>query len=373
MNCNELNIIELSDIHLGHHRTPTCETIEALDELLPWDHTMAEVDIIFLAGDVFDSLLNLPADEVIEIRLWVFRLLKMCREYDIVLRVLEGTPSHDWRQSKIFTEINEIGDIKADVKYADTLSIETIERFDLTVLYVPDEWLPETDDVWKEVVDLLYQHQLEKVDIAVMHGAFDYQLPAHVSAPTHSPDRYLGIVRYLIYIGHIHQHSVFKRIVSAGSTDRLKHNEEEPKGIIRSVVRKNGDHSIKFVENTRAKTFKTFTVTGQNVDKVLKNLTKELSTYRDDSHIRIKAGLADGILETVPILRERFPNLNFTTARDDESKPGSNEAVVNLKDNYQPIAITPKNIKSLLIERLKAKGYDASDLALAEGLLDEGL
>lgn len=372
MNCDELNILELSDIHLGHHRTYTHEIIESLDELIPWNSETAELDMIILAGDVFDRLLNLPADEVMEIRMWVYRLLKMCKHYDIVLVVLEGTPSHDWKQSKIFDEINEFSGINAELKYVDTLSIQRIERFDLTMLCVPDEWLPETDDVWKEVVDLLHQHQLDKVDIAVMHGAFSYQLPAHVTAPTHVPERYLGIVRYLIYIGHVHQHSVYKRIVSAGSTDRLKHNEEEPKGIVRTVIRKNGDNSIKFIKNTSAKIFETITCTGKNVDKVLKDLTKRLASYPDDSHIRIKAGVSDGILESVPVLKERFPNLNFTSARDEE-KVGTTEAVVNLKDNYQPIAITPKNIKTLLLERLKEKGHGSQELALAENLLDDTL
>ena len=62
----------------------------------------------------------------------------MLKPYNIILRILEGTPSHDWKQSKLFIHLNDLTKAGTDVKYIDSLSIEYIDKFGINVLY-PDE------------------------------------------------------------------------------------------------------------------------------------------------------------------------------------------------------------------------------------------
>ena len=101
---------------------------------------------ISLAGDVFDTLLELNSDDVREIKYWVSSLLKFCAAHDITLRVLEGTPSHDWTQSSTFiTTANILNLDNLDLKYIDKVEIEYIEKYNIHVLYIPDEINPTTE------------------------------------------------------------------------------------------------------------------------------------------------------------------------------------------------------------------------------------
>lgn len=369
MNVKKLKILEFSDTHLNHRKTSTRHVLDNLTKAFPNNSTMADVDIIFFAGDFFDSLMHLPDPDVFEIRLWINRFLRICLKYDIVLRILEGTPSHDWKQSRLFTHINDIAQIGADVKYFETLDIEHNERFGIDILYVPDEWNPECDDTWVEVTQLLAEKNLTQVDFSVMHGAFSYQLPDHIPASTHDPDRYLSITRHLIFIGHVHRFSVYERIIAAGSTDRLTHGEEEPKGHVEALVHQDGRHEINFVENKGAKIYKTIRCTRLDVDKALKRIDKVLKTLPQDSHIRIEAARTDAILSNMQLLKTKYPEFNFTSKHDKETEP-KKQTVIDIKETFQPVPITKSNIEKMLIDRLKEKGVDASTLTRAKELLN---
>jgi len=136
---------------------------------------------------------------------------------DICLRVLEGTPSHDRRQSRQFKIVKALLGIEMDLKYVDTLSIEHNEKFDCTFLYLPDEWRGCNEQTKEEVKRLLVQHNLESVDFAFMHGSFPHQLPNIKHIPVHDPEFYLSIVNKYIFIGHIHVMSQYERILAQGS------------------------------------------------------------------------------------------------------------------------------------------------------------
>lgn len=369
MDVKTLHVKEISDIHLGHVNTPTVEILDNLYKAFPNDASF-DCDILFIAGDFFDRLLHVPDDNVTRIKIWINYFLRLCKKYDVVLRVLEGTPSHDWGQSKLFETINDIAEIEADVKYFDGLDIEYIERFGIHVLYIRDEYHPETDDTWMDVQKKLNEHGIEQVDFSIMHGAFDYQLPSHIEAPTHNPQRYLDITRYFVFIGHVHTHSIFERIIAAGSFDRLTQGEEEPKGYMDVVVRQSGEHDVVFVENKDAKYYKTINCSGMDLDKALRYVDKEMKTMRDHSFVRIQANKTDAILVNMEVLRKKYPMIHFSTKVGKEIEI-STEALIDMKQSYQPIAITRANITKLLIDRLKNKGLEAEKLTRAEELLND--
>ena len=370
MTSDTLSIAVFSDIHLHHAKTPTIHILDNLYKAFPDTPETGELDIIWLAGDFFDGLMNLPDPNVVEIRMWINHFLRLCKKRDIVLRVLEGTPSHDWKQSKLFTSINEIAQIGADVAYMETLSIEYIEKFGVSVLYVPDEWEPEPDDTWKQVQQLLSAHGLEKVDFSIMHGAFGFQLPSHVQVPMHNEDRYLSITRHYVFIGHIHRHGVYDRIIAPGSFDRVSHGEEEPKGHVRAKVKRSGDNELVFVPTENAMVYKTVTCTGMEVDAAFKHIAGEIADLPEGSYVRIVGAKTDTILVSIDELRGKYPQYHFSTKVDKDTVV-SNETLINLRNNYQPIAITRSNVKKLLLDRLKDKGHDTSLLRRAEELLDE--
>ncbi len=351
---SELNIIELSDIHLGHKGTPTISILKGLYRLLRDTPSATNVDMIVLAGDVFDRELTFPDDDLLLIRKWIHDLLLFCKKHDIVLRVLEGTPSHDWKQSFEFEHINEQFKIGVDVKHVRLLYIEHIDSLNIDVLYVPDEWRTDNSQTWLEVQELMAQKGLDKVDFAIMHGAFPHQMPDEASKwmQFHNPDNYLSIVRYHIFVGHIHRYSQYDRILSAGSFDRLAHGEEGEKGYLYYTLHSNGKCSIRFIVNRDSTIYKTIDLRNKVLDECLDLVIEIVNSYTEESHVRLWIERSEGLSQLLLTLRRMYPNFIWTT-KVTEANSSKNESSLSMVV-YRPIqSLTTETLPTAVIERLK--------------------
>lgn len=306
-----LNIASLSDVHLGHNSTPTAHIIHNLKTwVIPFNEESAKLDIIFIAGDFFDRLLDALSPELREIRTYVVELIYFCKRNSIKLRVLRGTRLHDWDQSYIFVEENENHNIGCDLLYVDNVHIEHMEEHGVDILYIPDEVNPlDASKTWAIVEKLMADHSLEKVDYAVMHGAFTHQMPdfPELRLTFHDPDLYRSIVRHYILIGHIHKFTNVDRIIAHGSTDRLKHGEEEAKGHIRINRGK-----VRFVENKGAMKYTTLDVSGDDADIVIEKVIKVLNNSEKECRIRLVCGKDSVAYGMQRRLETRFHFVKFT-------------------------------------------------------------
>lgn len=368
-----LHIAVVSDIHLGHKRNPTDEIVRNLRAAFPDNAETGQLDIIFLAGDVFDDLLSLPHADVSEADAWIAYMLRLCKKHGILLRVLEGTPKHDWKQSDRFLIVNEVAEIGADIKHVKDLSIEYIEQYGITVLYVPDEWESSTEKTLSQVHELLLAKGLTQVDYAIMHGQFEYQLPAAaVKAPRHSSQEYLKIVRELIFIGHVHIHTRFERIIAQGSFDRLAHGEEGPKGHVRAIMRESGDRDVVFVQNTGAKKFITLKCEGLDVEQIITMVDKQVPALPDESFVRIRAPSDHAILQNMELLIRRYPLITWSKLSEDEDA-GDATMIIEDETVYVPITITKDNLGDLLMERVINSGAAAQVVEAARFMLEDVL
>lgn len=356
---SEFRIAVLSDIHLGHRRNKTADIVANLDKAFPSNAETAELDMIVFAGDVFDDLLMMNNQDVIEINFWMARFLRMCRKLDICVRVLEGTPGHDWKQSNWFQYVNDgLGEIGADLEYVTDLCIRYEERFDKNFLFVPDEWDHKTENTLSQVRELLKAKGLEKVDYAIMHGQFDYQLPPHIQAQKHDSNAYLSIVKNLIFIGHVHTFSQKDRIIAQGSFDRLTHGEEGPKGHVRATIRPDDSYDIKFVETVDAKSFVTVNCLGLSMEETIRKLDAVARGLRDDSRIRVEAEETHSIFEGFVDLKLRHPLIEW------DKKPLEDKSVDKVIEAseedilFEPVIINRDTIYNLMQERLVTKNYD---------------
>lgn len=367
-----LYVASVSDIHLGHNRNPAENIIANLDKAFPDNAETAKLDIIFLAGDVFDTLLFLSRDDVATIKLWVARFLRRAKKYDIVVRVLEGTPSHDRKQSMLFPLINEMADINADVKHVTELSIERIDKLGIDVLYVPDEWTDSPDKTYEQVIDLMSAKGLSQVDFAIMHGSFNYQLNPMIKAPRHNEEQYLSIVREYIFVGHIHHHSTYKRIVAQGSFDRLAHGEEEPKGHVRLHYDAEGNRRIKFIENKDAMIFKTVNCSGLEIGEILDKVNAVMEHFPANAFVRIEAERENPIFSTFEVLIRQHPLVTWSKLPRDANEEAEEVNIVpDEEDTFVPITITPDNIVHLLMDRLIRQGVPDTVKKRCETLLLE--
>lgn len=373
LNTSDLKIMVLSDVHLFHDKTPTEHIVNNLIRVVPNNDNMKNMDMIIISGDLFDRAVFLPNGDVWHAHRFIHHLVSVCERYDIVLRVLEGTPSHDWKQSAMVTEIVKERGEKCDAKHVSILSIEHIQRFGLDVLYVPDEWGSGCASTFNEVKELLIQNNLEKVDIAVMHGCFNYQFPANlVGKPdVHDENSYLGITRYLTVIGHYHTPSQFERIYVPGSFDRLKHNEEEPKGHLLITLKPDETFTVEFIENKNAMIYKTFHCVGKSMNEVIAIVTEFVKDNERQQYIRIICDKDDAVYKGVRELSNLFPFVKFSISLNRDKM--KEKKMAKTIDIVKPQAITLDNIEQLLRERLEQRNPEVvvSCMSILKEVMDE--
>lgn len=275
-----MRYIVTSDIHLGHKNTPTKHIIDSFTSsiLTPAN---SNIDALFIAGDLFDHLLYLNTKEAQQIVQFFHHLLTYCYDNHISLKVLEGTPCHDWYQSSMLAKINEVRTHKVDLTYVKTLDIIHCPKLNKHILYIPDEWCNDQQELDQQIRTRMSQLGITKVDISVLHGAFHYQAKGTpTSSFLYDEEYFLNLTRGFIHIGHYHQHTYLDRIIAQGSLERLAHGEENPKGYV--LVQ---DDTFTFVENTNAYIYKTIQV---NLSTDVIKLDKVINKYPHGSHIRLQ-------------------------------------------------------------------------------------
>lgn len=350
--------LSLGDVHLGHRSTPTNLVIRNLD-LTITDDLLKEVDMLIITGDLFDRQLNNGDLVVHQINRWITMLMLRCAAYNVMIRIVEGTPSHDREQSQFFTEQRINAAIDVDLHYSKNLSIEYIEKLDAYFLYVPDKHNPSTDVTLAEVRKLMSDLGIEKVDFAIMHGAFSYQLPAIVPEPTHKEDEYLNLVKHQILIGHVHLMTINDRILAAGSFDRICHNDESPKGMFKVTVKDNGDWERVFIENIGAKKYLTLECHGMDTKQLNYAIKEFIKNLDKGSSVRLRCNPNDVASGDIEFYKKEFVHLDWQVTVDKtESKKNTVAETFNAFDMSKFKDITKDSIKELLVPELAKLAKD---------------
>lgn len=269
-----------SDVHLGHKKTPTRHIIASFSDTILTEANK-DIDVLFINGDLFDRLLYLNTPEAQMVIHFFHHLLDYCYVNDILLRVLEGTPSHDYFQSSILFKMNEIRTHKVKMKYFRTLDIEYMEEFNKHILYIPDEWCSDQLELERQINQKLSLLNITKVDISMLHGSFKYQTKGmQTEAFSFDEEYFFNLTTGFIHIGHFHTYTYLDRIIANGSLERLAHGEEEDKGYV--IV--NGN-TYQFVVNPFSYTYKTIPITAKTT---LASLDKQIFKYPKESFIRLQ-------------------------------------------------------------------------------------
>ena len=370
---NPLRLACFSDIHLGHRNNSAFDIILALDQLIHTDKLLEKIDLLVFAGDVFDRLLDLGHPNLADIDNWIARLLYACQRHNVVFRVLEGTPSHDRKQSERFVTIHQIINSTVDFKYITTLEIEYHTGFDAYILYIPDEYKPTTDETLADVRELLSSRGLDTVDIAVMHGQFEYQLPVDIKTiPCHDSHAYQELVNYLILIGHVHTHSRNGKIIAQGSTDRLKHGEEEPKGYVYVEIEPDEKPQVYFIENKLARIYKTFKCYGMELDATLTYLAEKIHDLPGNAAIRVEAEPSHPLFSNMNEVMKMYPTLTWSKlAKDQEDDTLGVTVQVSEFDDWHPVHISRDNVVSILMDRINIKVSSKEDCDFIQQQLEE--
>lgn len=362
---SKVKILSLSDIHLGHRIVNAALIIKALKNELG---DLSEADVIFLCGDIFDIGLNLYDACVIDIQQWIRWLLKQCAKHNVKLKVLEGTPSHDRKQSKQFVILNETLGNKADLDYVTELCIKRDEELGFNILYVPDEWANTCADTYQQVLALMAEAGLKEVDFAIMHGNFKYQIPAIGHLDAHIEKNYLDIVKHYVFIGHVHTMSRYKKILAQGSFHRLKHGEEEKKGFLSLVMEEGKPDLITFHENKLATIFKTIDLRSLEADDCIVKINEAIEKYGEESNLRLQyandsviKGICSSFKRSYPFIR--WSDLVETVKVDKED--------VKETIGLEVVVINERTLPDLISDKFKENGVNAEEAKLALALVND--
>lgn len=362
--------LSVGDVHLGHRTTPAELIIRNLD-LTITDDLLKEADMLIITGDLFDRQLNNGDIVVHQINRWITKLMFRCSAFNTMIRVVEGTPSHDREQSRFFVEQKENAFIDVDLHYTKNLSIEYIEKLDSYFLYVPDKHNPSTDVTLSEVKKLMSELSIEQVDFAIMHGAFSYQLPAIVPEPTHDENEYLKLVKHQILIGHVHLMTINERILAAGSFDRICHNDEGTKGLFQVTVKEDGTWERKFIENRWAKKYVTLECHGLDTMQLVVAVRQFLADLPKGSSVRLRCNPHDVANGDIDVFRKEYSNYDWQITIDKiESKKNTVAETFKAFDMSKFKAITPESILDLVAPMLANMADDDTTAVRCLGRLN---
>ena len=364
---NKLRIASFSDIHLGANRTTTPEILAGLYDAFDKNQLFENIDVLIIAGDLFDRLLEVNNEHLTSIIVWMSYVIRQCERKDITLLVLAGTKSHDRDQNELWVSTAWAMRSTCKLHYANTLSIEYFKDWDMNVLFVPDNLNPDSSVTWAELEELMEAKGLKKVDFAVMHGQFQHQLPEFISEKspaTHKNSNYLNIVEHYIFVGHIHTHSVYDRILAQGSFDRMAHGEEEPKGFLMAEINLRGNVSddwFAFIPNPRAKKYITINCLGLELDQALVKIAQEIEILSDGEYARIEAEKASPIFSNMEEVMKMAPLVKWSTLKRDLEQEAQ-EKVIDAQPELQewkPIRVDKTNIVEVVQAELASLMIDS--------------
>lgn len=353
---NIIRYLTLSDIHLGNKNTKIEEMIMSLKKFfLQYGKHIKNMDYIFLSGDTYDRLLNNGSKEAILALQWLMDLAEYCFNNNIKLRILEGTRSHDFGQVSNISAVIEKKYKGLDFKYIVDHSIETCVTTGLSIMYLPDDLYHDGSLAYSKSVELLSQHHMDKADIGIFHGSFNYQLPIVTIESAMDEKLFMKLFNYFITIGHIHKHSVYSgKIIAPGSFERIAHAEEEPKGAVVHVIYPNGDKEYSFLVNENAVIYHHIDVHCTSVDMFYKTMKKRLRTFPINTRFRLGIEKSNPLAYALKEISDMFPNYIFT--KKDIGGVEETKVLEDMLDEYSTITIGAGTVIELMEKELKSKG-----------------
>ncbi len=361
----DLRVVVISDVHLGNERNTTEFILSNLYVFFREQFKRNDLDGIFIGGDLFDTQLSYNSPDGQDIAIFISWFLEQCALKNILVRVLKGTPSHDWDQNSWLETIAKVQKLPIRLRYVKDLSLEYISEWDFNILYMPDEWTNDTDITHKQVLQLLKENNLSQVDFILMHGQFDFQIPPElVKIPRHISENYKPLAKYFVSVGHIHTPQFFDNIIGQGSFDRMAHGEEEAKGGVEFCMNKDGSKSYAFIENKGSRIFKTIDIKHKDVEKTYKYLEKQFLHIPNGSFIRLRLSKDHPVVSSFDQLKLKYPLYRWSKIIEGQQESSPNSTFIETQlIPYKATSITRENITGLVKDRLSNLGYMTADVA----------
>lgn len=359
----------LTDLHIGLPNVTERLVTNLISFFVSNAKVLSKVDYIVIDGDLFDRMLATNSIQYKQAIMFLTHLVNFCKRNGIALRILEGTPSHDNKQmANLSVAIRDFNDL--DYAYVSTLSIEYNAKHNKHFMYLPDKYRETAEEIHIEIDKKLKEHNLTSVDMIFAHGNFSYQLPVKLKSGL-DENFFLDRCNYYIVIGHIHNRSIWQRIIAPGSFDRLEVNQEEDKGGVLITLGKTIDDStFDFLKNENALKHDTIDLLDLDIKEAYKKVKNHLERRQYDEFDQLRVKATRDIYNEVKLKIESDGYLSRIKRFDDTNRAKLDIKEVNIKKE-SIIVITKDNLFGMLdnrpnINRLSKSAKDKLKALISE-------
>lgn len=335
-------LLVIGDIHFGYY---PAELLYKEFKLVI-NNITKDIDVVFIAGDYFDTKLSLSSKHSIYAIKTFCDILDKCEQTNTKLRMIRGTASHD-PENQLVNLSSIAKSSKVDFKLYLTVGEEELFP-DFNVLYVPEEYMENKDEYYKEFFNKKYQ-------CIIGHGMFE--------ETNYVTNKTLNMKKYPVFnsafiekicdgpiiFGHIHKsQKIRNRIMYTGSFTRSRYGEEEDKGFIISTYEtENNSTDFKFIVNDKATKFDTVSILDTSeifsllLNEQIQFIKEMISTYKKDK-LRIKINIPKNydntkvFIDSVTTVFGNMENVNIVIMDNtkEETKQKTKEIVDKLMLKY---------------------------------------
>lgn len=364
-----LKIVAVSDLHFGNPRINAENLYKKLRKFLYPE--LEDTHLIFICGDIYDQLLTVNSKSHRYASQFISDLFAISAKTGMQVRILHGTFTHDRDQLSVFETLSIP---KARFKIINNIECEEINEFwsskgqinqSIKVAYLPDN-LPykKSDEAIQHLSRVMTCLGWLHVDVLVGHGTFEHVIPpesGHKPSCLYKVEQFNRIVpNGPIIMGHIHTPGRKWNVYYCGSFERMSHGEEETKGFY--TFKKTSDTwSSKFIENTAAIPFISYTPEGNDGAQIVNNFLKFINDNFPD-----KTGFVR-VLHHNPEIRsllhkactQNFPDIGFSSKSTGEKETSIkvDEITLDIFDDIKPSA---QNLGELVYQFLDEQNITAN-------------
>lgn len=274
---------------------------------------LAILDFLIISGDFYHTKISANSDHAKYSMKFFSKLLKICKEKNAKFRIIKGTESHDNKQLEMLEGLQ--GATECDFRVIHTVEKEWLFE-DLKVLYIPEEYMEDKDEFYKEYFEDTYDYVIGHgvVDKAAFLAASQESEATRSQAPIFKTDDLHEICKGPIYFGHIHKPMQVGRFRYVGSYSRWAFGEEEDKGYIMTYYNpETGEYTDEFIVNKRARRFDTVKI--EYTSAVFSKTEKEQIEY----FLELGTALLVDYLRLEINIPEEYPNPMLLTSMLNET------------------------------------------------------
>lgn len=325
--------VSIGDLHFGIR-----DSARLYKELKIFKDFIIENDIqlVVFNGDYFDKKLSIGDPESFYAFYFFKEIVDIVKSKNIILRMIQGTRSHDLNQLQAFKAYSD----DTSINFRIIESVEEENLLGLQILYIPEEYPENSEEYYKDFKE-------KKFNIGFVHGTFDFVAQPGVieiaNRSTHSAPVLFwkewksAFEKGFVSAGHIHGRNTYgNKIFYPGSFSRWGYGERSDKGFTYfEYDLDNETYSVKYVDNTLAPKFDVIAVSDMELDLnsvTVNDIQKALDTVLEGTdNLRIDlAGLSD---ENIKILKEYYKDNNSVKIEVRSSKKSMLKESATIKNS----------------------------------------